>query len=83
MIKYDRTDINVDNADNEFVIGVTFGDLPERVIVDATFQTTLTDEFLLNKDGKLEVIKNNNGSKCTSVLLKAFIQLIRNVQICT
>ena len=43
MIKYDRTDINVDNADNEFVIGVTFGDLPERVIVDATFQTTLKD----------------------------------------
>lgn len=72
VIKYDRADINVDNADNEFVIGVTFGDLPERVIVDATFQTTLTDEFLLNKDGKLEVIKKYNGSKCTSVLLKAF-----------
>ena len=72
VIKYDRADINVDNADNEFVIGVTFGDLPERVIVDATFQTTLTDEFLLNKNGKLEVIKKYNGSKCTGVLLKAF-----------
>ena len=37
VIKYDRADINVDNADNEFVIGVTFADLPERVIVDAAF----------------------------------------------
>ena len=72
VIKYDRADINVDNTDNEFVIGVTFEDLPERVIVDATFQTTLADEFLLDKDGKLKVIKKYNGSKCTNVLLKAF-----------
>lgn len=34
---YDGADINVDNADNEFVIGVTFRDLPERVIADAAF----------------------------------------------
>lgn len=72
VIKYDRADINVDNTDNEFVIGVTFEDLPERVIVDATFQTTLADEFLLDKDGKLKVIKKYNGSQCTNVLLKAF-----------
>ena len=39
---------------------------------EAGITLTADHAFLLNKDGKLEVMKKYNGSKRTSVLLKAF-----------
>ena len=63
----DKSDVNVaayGEDDTEIVITVCFDMFPERVIIDATNETTLQDEYLLNPDGLLEVIKKypNGGS---------------------
>lgn len=50
---------------------MTFTDLPESVVDDATFETNLEDEYLLNADGELELLKKFNGKKCTAVLVHA------------
>lgn len=70
-IKYDDNDINISSDAREYSIGVTFTELPETVVVDASFQTNLADEYLLNADGELELIKKFNGKKCTAVLIRA------------
>lgn len=71
VIKYDDGDINISCGQREFIIGVTFTELPDNIIVDATFQTTLADEYLLNEDGELEIIKRFNGKKCTAIYIRA------------
>ena len=71
VIKYDKSDISVGSDQNEYVIGVVFVDIPEKVIVDASYETTLKDEYLLNEDGNLEIIKKYNGSKNTGVYIRA------------
>lgn len=62
-----------------------FSELPEKIVIDSTVETSLQDEFMLNANGQLEVIKRykNGGaakvfikamhptnSKCTELLLK-------------
>lgn len=60
VVKIDDNDLNR-KAKNErkdaFKIGIVFKDLPERPIIDATNPTSLEDEYLLNKDGFLEIWK--------------------------
>lgn len=70
-IKYDDGDINVESESREYSIGVSFTELPETVIIDATFQTSLASEYLLNVEGELEIIKHFNGKKCTGVFIRA------------
>jgi AAA15 family ATPase/GTPase len=72
VIKYDKADINITNEARDYSITVTFCDLPERVVVDATYETNLADEYLLNRDGELEISKNFNGSKCTGTYIRAY-----------
>lgn len=87
-IKLEKADANiheskVGNADIE--ITVCFSELPEKIVIDSTVETSLQDEFMLNANGQLEVIKRykNGGaakvfikamhptnSKCTELLLK-------------
>jgi len=59
-VKIDDNDLNR-KARNErkdaFKIGIVFKDLPERPIINATNPTSLKDEYLLNKDGFLEIWK--------------------------
>ena len=70
-IKYDEGDINTTSGERNFYIGVTFDELPEQVVVDSKFQTTLADEYLLNQEGEFEIIKKFNGKKCTSIFIRA------------
>ena len=72
VIKYDEGDINVSSDSSEYIISVSFRDLPDAVIIDATFQTSLTDEFLLNEDGELEIVKKFNGKKCSGIMIRAY-----------
>lgn len=63
----DKSDVNVTaygEDDKEIIITVCFDMFPERLVIDATNETTLQDEYLLNPDGLLEVIKKypNGGS---------------------
>ena len=57
QVKLEREDISKDAESNEILIGVVFEDFPQTLIVDATVPTNLKDEFLLNKDGLLEIHK--------------------------
>ncbi len=34
-----------------------FSELPEQIVIDSTVETSLQDEFMLNANGQLEVIK--------------------------
>lgn len=71
-VKFDDGDINISSEDREYTIGVTFVDLPDTVVVDSSFQTNLADEFLLNEDEELEIIKTYNGKKCIGVYVRAY-----------
>lgn len=74
IIKIDKTDLNIQASkigDNETVISVCFSELPESVIIDSAVQTTLAEEYMLNSDGLLEVIKKyKNGGKA-SIFIRA------------
>ena len=53
----DKDDLNV-YADDEIIsITCIFEDLPEQIIIDATYPTTLQNEYMLNSEGYLEVKK--------------------------
>ena len=95
VIKLDKDDVNVTakaNQDNEISIGVCFADLPDRIVIDATNETTLNCEYLLNAEGCLEIIKkypNGSGARvfiramhptnpeCSDLLLKKDTELRR------
>lgn len=67
VIKLDKDDVNkqaLAEGDTETVISVCFEDLPTNIVIDSTNQTTLQDEYLLNLNYQLEVIKKySNGGK--------------------
>lgn len=70
--KIEKEDINVSlrAEDDETIIAVSFCDLPNRIVIDATNETTLSEEYLLNADGDLEIIKKyKNGGKPKIFLL--------------
>ena len=74
VIKLDKTDVNVrgrkeENLDIE--ISVCFSELPEKIIIDSTVETSLQDEFMLNANGKLEVIKRYKNGGTAKVFIKA------------
>lgn len=75
IIKIDANDVNKlakEEGKEEIKISVVFDDLPESLIIDSTNKTNLQDEFLLNKQGFLEIIKKYpNGGK-EKVFIKAY-----------
>lgn len=75
IIKIDKDDINkaaLAEEDNEIVIAVVFEELPATIIIDATNQTTLQNEHLLNQDGNLEIIKKYPNAGKEKVFVKTF-----------
>ena len=98
VIKLDKTDVNVKSRTEENLdieISVCFSELPEQIVIDSTVETSLQDEFMLNANGQLEVIKRykNGGSakvfikakhptndKCAELLLKKNRDLKRIIQ---
>ena len=56
-VKLDRSDLCVHGGDSAVRIGAVFADLPQGAVLDATAQTTLAEEHLLNADGDLEIHK--------------------------
>ena len=48
------------------------GDLPEELTIDTTNPTSLEDEYLLNQDGKLTIIKKYPNAGKEKVFVKAF-----------
>ncbi|MCR4422581.1 MAG: ATP-binding protein [Exilispira sp.] len=74
IIKVDANDVNMsakEEGKEEIKISVVFDDLPKNIIIDTTNETNIKDEFLLNKQGFLEIIKKYpNGGK-EKVFIKA------------
>lgn len=73
-IKLDKDDINkqsVAENDNEIVIAVCFDELPTAIVIDSTNETTLQDEYLLNSEGRLEIIKRYQNAGKEKVFVKA------------
>lgn len=74
IIKLDKNDVNVGaraNQENEVSIAICFSELPERIVIDATNETTLTNEHLLNSDGFLEIIKKYPNGGNAKVFVRA------------
>lgn len=63
----DRDDLNVSGDDGIISITCVFENLPEELVIDATYPTTLKDEHMLNSEGYLEVKKVFSvGARITS-----------------
>lgn len=74
VIKLDKDDINKTallEEDKDIYITAVFSDLPTSIIIDATNETTFSDEFLLNSDGNLEIIKKYSNAGTAKVFIKA------------
>lgn len=71
VVKYDKNDISIGARVPEYSIEVVFGDIPDTVIVDSTYQTSLAEEFLLTTDSEFDVIKRfSGGNKCSGTYIK-------------
>jgi len=73
-IKIDKDDINKKcriNGNNEIKISVVFEELPDSLTLDSTNPTTLQDEYLLQPDGTLEVVKRYPNAGKEKVFIKA------------
>ncbi len=74
VVKLDTEDVNKQafaEGNTETIISVCFEELPTSIVIDSTNQTTLQDEYLLNSNNQLEIIKKySNGGK-EKVFVKA------------
>lgn len=74
-IKLDKDDINKIEAscgNNEISIAVCFENLPDTVVIDATNETTLESEYLLNESRQLEIVKKYPNAGSAKVYIRAY-----------
>ena len=74
-IKLDKDDINKtesENGNNEISIAVCFEELPDNVIIDATNETTLESEYLLNENHQLEIVKKYPNAGSAKVFIRTY-----------
>lgn len=72
VIKIDKSDVNISEAQAgnlDTIISVCFKDLPEHIVIDTAVETTLWDEYMVNSEGYLEVIKKYKNGGTPKVLL--------------
>lgn len=75
IVKQDKDDINkqaLAEGDTDIVIAACFEELPERIVIDATNETSLEEEFLLNADGQLEIEKRYPNAGSAKVFIRAY-----------
>jgi len=78
-VKIDANDVSKHHAvtelefnDSDIVISAVFSALPESIIIDDSNKTSFLDEYLLNPEGNLEIIKRYpNGGKTAKIFIKA------------
>ena len=71
-VKCDKGDLPVGSGAKECTVSVVFSELPQEVVLDDSVETSLSEEYLLNKDGDLEIVKRFNGSKCSDIRIRAW-----------
>lgn len=60
VIKIDKADLNVkgkEDNNTEVEITCVFSDLPDKIIIDDSNETSFKDDYMLNSQGLLEVVK--------------------------
>ncbi|HDZ5084784.1 TPA: ATP-binding protein [Campylobacter jejuni] len=75
VIKKDKNDINKEcekNGDDEIQISIVFDNYPQKLVLDTSNLTNLEEEYLLNKNNKLEIIKKYPNAGNAKVFLKAY-----------
>jgi len=75
VIKIDKDDVNKqakNESNTEITISVVFSSFPESLTIDTTNPTNLANEYLLNQDGCLEIIKKYPNAGKEKVFIKAF-----------
>ncbi len=73
-VKLDKDDLNINALSrgyNTIKITVCFKDLPEKIIIDSTNETTLKQEYLLNESEELEVSKTIIAGGKTKINIRA------------
>lgn len=74
VTRLDKADLNVESKarqETDISIRVCFTDLPEKIVIDATNETSLSAEYLLNSDGLLEVVKRYPNAGAPKVFICA------------
>lgn len=74
VVKLDNDDINKSSlaeGDKDIFITAVFTELPSSIKIDATNPTTFENEYLLNSEGRLEIIKKYPNAGATKVFIKA------------
>lgn len=74
VVKLEKEDINktcLANGDNEIVFSACFSELPDELTIDSTHSTSLSDEYLLNADNQLEIVKRYKDAGKEKVFIKA------------
>lgn len=74
VVKLDKDDINkasLEEGDKDIFITAVFTDLPGSITIDATNPTTFENEYILNSDGRLEIIKKYPNAGIAKVFIKS------------
>lgn len=74
LIKIEKNDVNIQekrDGNQDTMISIVFDELPQKVTIDATSETTLQAEYLLNGEGRLEIIKKFHNGAAPKIFIKA------------
>ena len=75
VIKMEKSDVNVEEnqqGNQETEITICFKEIPQSVILDTSVETSLQEEYMLNEDGQLEVLKRYKNGGSPKVYIKAY-----------
>lgn len=75
VAKIEKSDVNIVEAqagNQDTIMSICFEELPERVVIDTTVETSLQDEYMVNREGYLEVIKKYKNGGTPKVFIKAY-----------
>ncbi|MCM1558933.1 MAG: ATP-binding protein [Butyrivibrio sp.] len=73
-VKLDKDDINkqaVLEEDKDIIITACFDELPSKIVIDATNETNLAAEYLLNESDQLEIKKRYSNGGTAKVYIRA------------
>lgn len=74
VVKMEKDDVNISEVQGgnlDTIISVCFKDLPETVLIDTSVETSLENEYMLNSEGYLEIIKKYKNAGAPKVFIKA------------
>lgn len=74
IVKIDSSDVNklsLHDEDKDIFISAVFSDLPQKIVIDTTHETSFEEEYLLNTDRRLEIVKKYPNGGSVKIFIKA------------